>query len=260
MDIDKLKRIAKNIRRTTLKMAYESKSPHIGSALSYVDILVALYFSIMEEDDHFILSKGHGCMSYYAALAEKGIISKELLKTYATNGSKLAEHPLSSDIFDVATGSLGHGLSVGLGLAAARKIKNQKGFEFVLLGDGECNEGSVWEAAMVASNRSLNNLIAIVDSNQLQATQFSDLAHLPDKWASFNWNVQTVYDVEIKSLIFWIKKALRKSEQPFHGPTVIIANTTKGKGVSFMEDKLEWHYRHPNKEEYEKAIEEINNA
>ncbi len=250
---------SKKVRELVVTMAHESKSAHLGPALSCADILVCLYFWTMKDEDRFILSKGHGCMSYYAVLAEKGILDPAHLKTYSKNGGLLAEHP-SSNIpgVDVETGSLGHGLSIAVGAAIARKIKGKAGKEYVLLGDGECNEGTVWEAASFAAHRQLDNLIAIVDHNKFQATDRCSSVNninLVNVWEAFGWDVIRIDGNNLRHLKYALGKAQFQTK-----PVVIIADTIKGKGVSFAENDLEWHYRVPNKEELEKAIQEIRNA
>ncbi|MBI2449309.1 transketolase [Candidatus Pacearchaeota archaeon] len=252
---------SRKIRSHVVTMAHNSKSPHIGSALSCVDILCCLFFEVMDMyEDYFILSKGHGCMSYYAVLAEKKIFGLSLLDQYAKNGGKLPEHPPCGIIhgvpgIEIGTGSLGHGLAISLGRALARRIRNIKGNEFVLLGDGECNEGSVWESAMFAANANINNIIAIVDRNNMQCAGFVDRLNMVDKWKSFGWNAIETDGNNIGCLLraFDELKTLTK-------PGVIIANTIKGKGISFMENELEWHYRFPNEQELSSAFKEINNA
>jgi transketolase len=253
-DID-LNSKCREIRKTVVKMAHDSKSSHIGSALSCVEILVALFWDIMTKEDRFIMSKGHGCMSYYAVLEQKGILPKGSCETYLKNGSLLSEHPIAQSQYgiDISTGSLGHGLSLSLGAALARKIKNKKGFEFCLLGDGECNEGSIWEAALIAANLKVNNLIAIVDWNHMQAAGFLDYKDFVNKFASFGWISTPVCGHDIKEIAYWIRVFTNTSETP----GVLIANTIKGKGISFMENNLEWHYRWPNDQELKKALEEI---
>ncbi len=255
-----LKSLAAKVRANVLRMAHMSKSAHTGPALSCADVLVALYFNAMKDGDRFILSKGHGCMSYYATLAEKGIIPYELLWSYSQNGGQLAEHPSSTNPgVDVSTGSLGHGLSIAAGAALARKIKGDTlGREYVLLGDGECQEGSVWEAVMFAAHRKLNNLIAIVDCNRFQATDrcenvvSSNLVSMFNAAGWISWRVDG-HDMDRLVDVFSYTRNLSR-------PVVIFANTLKGKGVSFMEDNLEWHYRFPNKEELELALKEIESA
>jgi len=256
--ITALKNIAKEIRIETVKMAHRAPSSHVACALSCVDILVALFFEEMTMDDRFIMSKGHGCMSYYAVLARAGFFPEDWLLRYSQNGSSLAEHPLAHGVpgVEFGTGSLGHGLGLSVGEALAKKLKSKVGYEFVLLGDGECNEGSVWESAMVASNLELDNLIAIVDHNRMQAAGFIDKDSMYEKWKSFGWQVFIISGNSMLSLVSYLRRAKNTRDKP----AVIIANTTKGSGVSFMEDDLLWHYRSPNDEELRLALEELRDA
>lgn len=263
MAITQLVEITKKIREHVLVMAHESKSAHTGPALSCVEILVALYFELMRPEDRFIMSKGHGCMSYYAVLAEKDIIPKEWLKTYSINGGKLAEHP-SNEIpgVHIHTGSLGHGLSIAAGAALARKRKKLPGYEIVLLGDGECNEGSVWEAAMFAAHHQLDNLCVIIDNNMYQAIDKCNnvmSTSLIDGWRGFGWEAYGLNGHDIHAFVDMFEHATFRMYSP-RKPLIFIMNTIKGKGVSFMEGNLEWHYRHPNKEELQKALEEVRRA
>lgn len=252
---------ARAVRSSTVRMAHTGKTPHVGSALSQVDMLVALYFRAMKlSEDRFILSKGHGCMSLYATLAERGYFSKAVLDTYAQDGSKLAEHPSPSGIpgIDVATGSLGHGLSIGAGAALARQMDRRPGRTFVMLSDGECNEGSIWEAAMFAAGQRLDNLVVLVDYNKLQAmgrsNEVTGLAPLADKWRAFGWATRELDGHDMGAVV----EALEGVPFAPGRPTAIVAHTVKGKGVSFMEDDLEWHYRPPNADDLARALLEIN--
>jgi transketolase len=263
---------ARAVRAATVRMAHDGKTPHVGSALSSVDLLVGLYFHAMrfdaaaqaagrgaDDDDVFILSKGHGCMAYYATLAERGFFAPELLASYAQNGGALAEHPTPGHIpgVRVATGSLGHGLAIAAGMAHARGLDTRPGRVFTLLSDGECNEGSVWEAAMFAAGRGLANLVALVDYNKLQAMGRSDevtaLAPLADKWRAFGWGTREIDGHDLAAIV----AALDEVPYAARRPSVIVAHTVKGKGVSFMEDDLEWHYRPPNDADLARALAEI---
>ena len=259
---------ARVVRAATVRMAHAGKTPHVGSALSCADLLVALYFHAMrvapqapheQSQDRFVMSKGHGCMSYYATLAERGYFPRSLLATYAQNGATLAEHPCPQGVpgIQVATGSLGHGLAVATGTALARQLDGRPERVFVLLSDGECNEGSVWEAAMFAAGRKLDNLVALVDYNKLQAMGRSDevtgLAPLADKWHAFGWGTREIDGHDMAQIVHAL------DDLPFTGgqPSAIVAHTVKGKGVSFMEDDLEWHYRPPNDDDLARALREI---
>jgi transketolase len=259
---------ARIVRAAALRMAHEGHTSHIASALSCADILVALYFHSMRvnpsvpEDpnsDRFILSKGHGCMAWFATLAARGYFPFEVLKEYSIDGGRLAEHPSPGAVpgVDVATGSLGHGLSIAAGISLARRIDERPGRTFVVLSDGECNEGSVWEAAMFAARWKLDNLIAIIDYNKWQAmgrsNEVTALAPLVDKWRAFGWETAEIdgHDLAALSAVF---DAVPLSPGK---PTAIVAHTIKGKGVSFMENDLEWHYRPPNESDLARALLEI---
>lgn len=267
-DFSHYEKISKSVRRSILDIIYKTKSPHIGSSLSIVEVLIALYFNRLNisrddplnpERDRFILSKGHACPAFYAVLRERGFLSEEDLKGFAVNDGVLEQHP-NRDVnrgIEVSTGSLGHGLSIGVGMAFAGK-RDEKNYKvYVILSDGELNEGSVWEAVMFASHHGLDNLVAIVDYNKIQALGYTkdviNLEPLAPKWSSFGWAVKEI-DGHDFSQIFEAFNLI-----PFSAgkPSCIIAHTIKGKGVSFMEDKLLWHYRAPNDEEYEKALKEL---
>lgn len=262
--------ISKNIRKSILKMVTVSKSSHVGSALSIVEILVTLYFKILniyplfpekEDRDRFILSKGHASAALYATLAERGFFSKDSLDIdkYHTDGGVLPGH-LDSSItpgVEVSTGSLGHGLPMGTGMAIAAKHDNKNYKIYVLMSDGECDEGSTWEAAMLAAHLKLDNLVAIIDYNKIQSfgrvKEVIDLEPLYDKWISFGWAVKEIDGHNYQELSSAFEPLPFKRSKP----SMIIAHTIKGKGVSFMEDKLEWHYKSPTQEQYEMAIKEI---
>ena len=239
------------LRRDIIMMA--AHSSHVGVALSCVDIVAALYADVLNcspatfdcpNRDRFILSKGHGCMALYAVLAQMGFIDRQLLETYGHNGSPLAEHPLAGKVNGVecATGSLGHGLAIGAGMAHGLKLQGIEARVFVLMGDGECNEGSVWEAAALASHGKLDNLVAIVDVNGLQACgsceKISPGTSLADSWKSFGWDVFDVDGHDYQELVTVLGQAANTDR-----PRVVLCRTIKGKGVDFMEGDLEWHYR-----------------
>jgi transketolase len=198
-------------------------------------------------------------MSYYATLAERGYFDRSILATYSQNGSKLPEHPSPHSVpgIEVATGSLGHGLSIAAGAALSRKKADATGRHFVMVSDGECNEGSVWEAAMFAAGQSLDRLVVIVDYNKLQAmgrsNEVTALAPLAEKWQAFGWGVREIDGHDLGAVVAAL------SEVPYRAgrPSAIVANTVKGKGVSFMEDDLEWHYRPPNDADLDRALREI---
>jgi transketolase len=258
--------ISRKVRKVVLDIIYKSKSPHIGSSFSIAEILVALYYKVLNispddthnpDRDRFILSKGHACPTLYAVLAERGFLSNDDLKGFAVNGGTLEQHP-SMDLsrgIEVSTGSLGHGLSIGAGMALAG-LNDSKRYEvYVILGCGELNEGSVWEAIMFAGQHRLNNLVALVDYNKIQAMGHTrdiiDLEPLGEKWKSFGWDVQEI-DGHNFEQIFKSLNSLSSEK-----PNVIILHTIKGKGVSFMEDRLLWHYRTPDDKEYKLALREL---
>lgn len=262
------KKIAREIRKDIIRMHAASNMSHIGSSLSSADILVALYFGIMRinikkpcdrNNDRFILSKGHGASALYAILSQRGFFNKTILKKYCCDGSLIAGHSTRNCLpgIEVSAGSLGHGLSIGAGMALAAKIDNLKYRLFVLLSDGECDEGSVWEAALFAGHHKLDNLIAIIDYNKLQAFgrtgEVLDLEPFADKWKSFGWETREIDGHNIEEAIKTLKEA------PFqkYKPGVVIAHTIKGKGVSFMENSLLWHYKTPNKKELKAAMAEL---
>lgn len=266
--IKKFTKIATDIRKKIVKMHANSQSPHIASALSCVDILVALYFSTLKicpkkpndkSRDRFILSKGHACSALYAVLVKKGFFFERLLKEYCIDGEKLPGHSTKGCVpgVEVSTGSLGHGLSLGVGMAIAGKYDKLDYRVFVLLSDGECNEGSVWEATMFAAHHKLDNLIAIIDYNKLQAfgrtNEVVNLEPLAEKWRVFGWAVKEIGGHNFGQLI----KTFRSIPFRKNKPSLIIAHTVKGKGVSFIEDRLEWHYKSPTPEEYERAVREL---
>lgn len=247
-------------------MAHAARTPHVASALSCVDVLAALYLEILRIDpaapederrDRFILSKGHGCMALYAVLAERGFFSPDALSEYGRDGGRLAEHPERRCVpgIEVATGSLGHGLSLGAGLALAAKIRGQQHRVFVLLSDGECNEGSVWEAALFASRNNLDNLVAIIDYNKWSAMGPTSpyLEPLAAKWKAFGWPCVEIDGHDAEAIVGVL------SHLPFElsKPAAVVAHTVKGKAVSFMENDLEWHYRPPTDDDLKRALEEI---
>lgn len=249
-------------------MSHKAGAAHLGSSLSCVDILVALYWNILKIDpekpddanrDRFILSKGHAIAAHYAVLASKGFFPVQLLDTYAKSGGSLAEHPAPGCVAGVefATGSLGHGLSAGLGVALAGRIQKKSYRVYVVVSDGECNEGSIWEAAMFAAAHQLENVAVIIDYNKWQATGRSNeimaLAPLKEKWMSFGWSAYEIDGHDVKSLI----DTLQNVPDGTNRPVAVIAHTLKGKGISFMEDDNNWHYRIPNEKEVETAFKEL---
>ncbi len=266
------KQLAWLIRRHGIEMTHLSGGSHIGAILSVADIVAMLYSEIMKYDaenpgwderDRFILSKGHAGASIYAALAENGFFETEELKTHYANGSRLSGH-VSHHLpgVDFSTGSLGHGLSAATGMAYAAKKDGKKHKVYVVLGDGECNEGSVWEAAMFANHFRLNNLVAIVDHNHMQSMDFNEntleIENLKNKWEAFGWNAFRVDGNDCESLRAAFAEVKKAYENEEHRPSVIIADTIKGKGVSFMQNDILWHYRFPHEGwEYDCAVSEL---
>ena len=269
-----LKAIAQRIRELILTTVSNAGAGHPGGSLSAVEILTSLYFHELRIDptrvdqperDRFILSKGHASSALYATLAERGFISSDLLSTFGKINSILQVHPDMHKVpgVEISTGALGLGLSVGVGMALAAKEDyldkpGKSGVRvYVLLGDGECQEGVVWEAAMAAAHYKLDNLVAIVDYNRVQlygpVAEIMEVAPLADKWRSFGWAVRETQGHDIGALCSCFEEARRIKGQP----TVIIAHTVKGKGVSFMEGKAAWHGRTPNREELKLALEEV---
>ena len=263
-EIDELKDLCKQNRRNVLKMVNHAKSGHCGGALSAVEILTTLYQKVMnvspewkEDRDRFILSKGHASAILYSVLSQKGFFPAEELMTFRIFGSRLQGHPNNHlPGVEVATGSLGQGLSMGCGMAIGLKLDKKPSHVFVYLGDGELQEGSCWEAFMQAPHRGLNNLTAIIYRNMLQidgdVEKVKALEPLADKLRAFNWNVVEIDGHNIEE----VYEALMASKTA-DKPTAIIAHTTKGKGVSFMENQAGWHGKAPNDEELEKALAEL---
>jgi len=264
-----LENMARRMRRRMLDMAVSAgaNSSHFGGGLSIIDITATLYGEIMnlnpenpewEERDRFILSKGHGVLGYYTALSEVGFIPEEDLETFGKNGTYLYGHPVMnrSKGIEFSNGSLGMGLSLGIGVALAGKRKKMDYKVYVLLGDGECNEGSVWEAAMAGSHFQLDNLVAILDRNNFQQTgsnkDIMSVENLASKWESFGWNVSEIDGHNI-SEIYDALKAVKNQK----GPNAIVARTIKGKGFSFSENNNDWHHAALSSSQYEVALKEL---
>ncbi|SPC33502.1 transketolase [Candidatus Nitrosocaldus cavascurensis] len=266
-DLLRLKEIARRTRRLIIESVAEAGSGHPGGSLSAVELVVALYFHKMRHDpknpkwedrDRFILSKGHAAPLLYAVLAQAGYFPIEELKTLRKLGSMLQGHPdFRTPGVEYCAGSEGIGLSVGIGLALAAKLDGKGYRTYVLLGDGEMQEGQVWEAAMAAVKYRLDNLTAIVDRNGIQQDGLTEnimpLEPLAAKWKAFNWNVIQIDGYDFEQII----DAYNKAEETLNRPTVIIAHTTKGKGVSFMEWSPQWHGQAPKKEQVSKILEEM---
>ncbi len=266
-ELNSLQNLSRQIRAHVLRMSHQAKSSHVGSSLSIVDLLTALYDRIMRlnpaipdapDRDRFILSKGHACAAVYAVLAEKGVFPKDWLATYHEEGSLLTRH-ITHTVpgVEASTGSLGHGLAIGCGMALAAVQDGQNYRIFMLLSDGECDEGSTWEAALFAPHHKLDNLVAIVDYNKLQAfgkvKEVLDLDPLAAKWQAFGWAVREIDGHDFGQIL----DALTSVPLVTGKPTCIVAHTVKGKGVSFMENELAWHYKPPDKEELSQALQEL---
>jgi transketolase len=255
----------KEIKKSIIHMTHYSKSSHVGSCLSIADILSVLYFKVLKIDprhpgmhkrDKFILSKAHASAALYAVLAERGFFPRSYLNKFCVDKGILPGH-LDKDAvpgIEVSGGSLGHGLSIGAGMALANLKDHNPGRIYVLLGDGECDEGSVWEAIMLSATLKLHNLTAIVDYNRLQGfgrtNEVINQENMAERWSAFGWDVFEVNGHDLKG----IEKALKR---PCRKPKVVIAHTTKGKGITFMEDRLEWHYKSPDDKQRALAMKEL---
>lgn len=252
-----MNRIIKDIRKNILKLSYKAKSSHIGSCLSIVEILAVLYHNILKKKDRFILSKGHAALALYCTLYQKKYISLKTLNSFGANKTILMNH-VSHKVNGVefSTGSLGHGLPVAIGKAIKFKINKEKNKVYVLMSDGEINEGTTWEGLLFASHHKLDNLNIIIDYNKIQSMDFVkkviNIEPLKSKFLSFGCNVKVINGHNITA----INNALIRSAK--NKPNVIIANTVKGKGVSFMENNNLWHYKNPNLEELKRSLLEIN--
>lgn len=261
---------ANQLRHTALDTTLMAGSGHIGGSLSSMDILTVLYYKYMNikkddptwaDRDRFILSKGHIGIGYAGLLCDLGWNDPEQLKTFNLTNSKMGVHLDSNKVVgvDASTGSLGHGLSIAVGTALAARVQKKSYITYCLLGDGECDEGSVWEAALQAHQFKLDNLVAIIDHNRMQSLDFCEntlaLEPFGDKWRAFGWNVIETDGNDVDA----VEKALRQAQENRGSgrPTVVIAVTTKGKGVSFMENDILWHYRTPQGEEYDAALAEL---
>jgi len=267
-NVSTLERLARDLRYQVVQLSHNAGTPHLGSALSCIDILVAAYWRAARIDpakadaftrDRLILSKGHAASALYTALAAREFFPESWLDSFGKHGSPLAEQPAPhcAPGVELATGSLGHGLPVGIGMAMAARLAKKDYRVFVVMSDGECNEGSVWEAAMFAPAQRLGRLVVVVDYNKWQATGRSNevlnLPSLVEKWRAFGWAAREVDGHSLPQLI----EAL-STDFPAEGqPTAIIAHTVKGKGVSFMEDDNNWHYRIPTVEEVDTAAKEL---
>ena len=268
VDAAALKLTAAQLRGRIIAMSHAAQAAHLASSLSCADVLTAAYWHVLNIDpqspgdllrDRFILSKGHAAAALYATLAMKGYFEIEELDSFCRDGGRLAEHPPANLLpgVEAATGSLGHGLPIGCGIALSGRIKGERFRVYALLSDGENNEGSVWEAAMFAAAQKLDNVCVIVDYNKWQATGRSDetlmLAPLRDKWAAFGWDASEIDGHDVGALA----EAMQRVPNGSGKPVALIAHTIKGKGVSFMEDDNNWHYRAPTADEVVRARKEL---
>lgn len=269
--VERLSNIANAMRLNVVDMVYTAQSGHIGGALSAADFVTALYFDLMNIDpvnphwadrDRFVLSKGHACPIWYSALAMRGYFPVEELKTLRKNGSRLQGHPIATYLpgLDASTGSLGLGFAQAVGIAMEGKLLMKKDYKvYVVLGDGEINEGVIWEGALAAAKYKLDNLVVIVDINNLQLDGTTDeimpMEPIDAKFRSFGFDVMTMNGHDMGDVLMTLNKAkLARSEKPI----CILADTVKGKGVNFMEHQLDWHGKAPNDEQYKKACAELN--
>jgi transketolase len=271
IDSSSLKELARAIRAHALHMTHAGKSSHIGSVLSIADLLAVLYGRILKVDpakpawperDRFVLSKGHAAAGLYAVLAERGFFPKEWLHTHYQDGSKLCGHVTHVDMpgVDASSGSLGHGLSIAAGMALVAKRDRQSWRVFALLSDGECDEGSTWEPVLFGAHHRLDNLVAIVDYNKIQSlASVADTLQLEpfaDKWRAFGWSVREVDGHDVDTLVATLAETPHEAGRP----SCVIAHTVKGKGVSFMENSVLWHYQSPDADALARALAELEAA
>jgi transketolase len=265
---DKVQSLAQHIRADAVRMVHRAKASHIGTCFSMADLLAVLYGAVLridparpdwEDRDRVVVSKGHGAAAIYAVLAETGFFPTQWLETYCSDGTRLAGHVTHHGVpgVEFSSGSLGHGLSLACGVALAGKRDGRPYRAFALLSDGECDEGSIWEAALFAPHHCLDNVVVIVDYNKIQSfgtvKEVLDLEPFAAKWRAFGWSVREVDGHDHRQ----IYDALAKPPWEVGRPSVLIAHTVKGKGVSFMEDKLEWHYRSPDAGLLGQALNEL---
>ena len=269
--LTELKEISLHLRKKIIETSYRAKIPHLGSCLSCIDILIYLYSrelkispetSNLKERDRFVLSKGHAAPALFQVLANKGFFPTSDLEQFGKDGSVFHEHPPKPGLIkgvEAATGSLGHGMPMALGFALASRIKKIDYRVYALLSDGECNEGTIWESAMLAAAQKISNLTVIIDYNKWQATGRSKeifaLEPLKKKWEAFGWHTEEINGHSFEELSIAFKNARSEISKP----SAIIAHTIKGKGISFMEDDNNWHYRTPNEDEFKAALRELNN-
>ena len=271
--VDRLKKLANTMRINVVDMVYTAQSGHIGGSLSAADFVTALYFDLMNIDpanpkwddrDRFVLSKGHVCPIWYSALAMRGFFPVEELKTLRKNGSRLQGHPIATYLpgLDASSGSLGLGYAQAVGIAMEGKLLKKKDYKvFTVLGDGELNEGVVWESSLAAAKYELDNLVAIVDVNNLQLDGTLDevlpIEPIDAKFRAFGFDVMTMNGHDMVDVLATLTKAKHARNGK---PTVILAHTVKGKGVSFMENSLDWHGKAPNEEQFKQAMAELQGA
>lgn len=245
-------KVIEKMRRSIITVATKSQEGHIASALSILDILWVLYDKVLKAEDKFILSKGHGCLALYAVLTEKGMITQGEFNSFCASGSSLGGHPDMRKVCDIeaSTGSLGHGLPIAVGMAMGREINDDNGRIFCLIGDGECNEGSIWESLLIASHHNLTNLTCIVDYNHStdRALKLDDLS---DKFRAFGWAVTHINGHDHELLEHWM------SVNTPGKPNIIIADTVKGFGVKRMENNPEWHHKQPSLKEFNEILKEL---
>ncbi len=267
MNADALRLQTEIVRKRLVEVVYKAKAGHIGGGLSSLNVLTTLYFRLMNIDpanpkmadrDRFVMSKGHCVEALYAVLEARGFITPELVDTYGQFESVLAGHPtIEVPGIEVNSGALGHGLPIGVGMAIAAKMDKKDYKTFVLMGDGEQGEGSIYEAAMAGNQYKLDNLVAIIDRNGLQISDTTEnvmaLESIAERWSAFGWDVQDINGNDIEEVI----KAFERIDYTNGKPHLIVSRTTKGKGVSLMENILKWHHGVPNQAEYEQAISEI---
>lgn len=268
ISIDELDRISRRLRMDLVRLSHESGTPHLGSNMSPASILVALFWTVMKIDpkrpdwasrDKFLMSKGHGSAAHYMVLAHRGFFPVEDVFALGQDGSIFEEHAgvNAPPGVEAVTGSLGHGLGIACGMALADRLLGRDNHHFVLMGDGELNEGTVWEAAMFAPAKGLNRVTAIIDYNKWQATGRSNevlgLAPLRDKFEAFGWNALEIDGMDMAALVEVLQHAKTADR-----PTAVVCNTVKGAGVSFIEDDNNWHYRIPTEEEVTLALQELN--
>jgi transketolase len=267
-DLDDLRATARRLRGDCVRMAHRGREGHLSSALSCMDLLVALYGRFLNVEpgapraaarDRFVMSKGHGVTALYAVLAERGFIPRDWLERYAQDDSPLPNHPCvhALPLLECSTGSLGHGLGLAAGMAYGLRLDGSQARVVVLMSDGECNEGSVWEAAMLAAAQRLSGVLAVVDNNGLQAVGRSDeiMGHtsLEEKFRAFGWGARTVDGNDLAAVV----EALAAVPFVPDRPSALIARTRGGAGVSFMEDQVLWHYRTPSDDDLTRALEEL---